>query len=102
MQPRARARHADVGHPPIPIVVDIGKSGEDDHVVFEALEAGDGGPGDGLEGRAAEVGDVVFREAAEAHALEVFVFVAARGLEEQEGDAARWDVVAVEVGEEAF
>jgi hypothetical protein len=34
VQPRARARHADVGHPPIPIVVDIGKSGEDDDVVF--------------------------------------------------------------------
>jgi hypothetical protein len=40
------------------------------------------------------VGDVVFRKAAEAHALEVFLFVAARGLEEQDGDAAGWDVVA--------
>ena len=33
-QPRTRARDADVRHPPIPIVVDIGKSGEDDDVVF--------------------------------------------------------------------
>jgi hypothetical protein len=31
---------------------------------------------------------------AEAHALKVFLFVAARGLEEQNGDATGWDVVA--------
>jgi hypothetical protein len=39
---------------------------------------------------------------AEAHALEVFLFVAARGLEEQDGDAAGWDVVAPSVGDEAL
>ena len=47
-----------------------------------------------MQGRASEVGDVVLREAAEAHALEVCLFVAARGPEEQNGDSAGWDVVA--------
>jgi hypothetical protein len=32
----------------------------------------------------------------------VFLFVAERGLEEQDGDAAGWDVVAAEVGDEAL
>jgi hypothetical protein len=32
---------------------------------------------------------------------EVFIFVGARGLEEQNGDSAGWDVVAAEVGDEA-
>ena len=48
------------------------------------------------------MGDVVLREAAEAHALQVFLFVGARGLEEQDGDAAGGDVVAAEVGDEAL
>ena len=32
----------------------------------------------------------------------MFLFVAARGFEEQDGDAAGWDVVAAEVGDEAL
>ena len=31
----------------------------------------------------------------------MFLFVGARGFEEQDGDAAGWDVVAAEVGDEA-
>ena len=94
MQPRPRARHADVGDAAVPVGFDVGDAGYDDDVVFQGLEAGDGGPGDVSERGAAEVGDVVFGEAAEAHAFEVFVFVAARGLEEQNGDSGGWDVVA--------
>lgn len=56
------------------------------------------GPGDVSQRRPSEAGDVVLGEAAEAHALEVFLFVTARGLEEQNGDAAGWDVVAPYVG----
>ena len=32
----------------------------------------------------------------------MFLFVGARGFEEQDGDAAGWDVVAAEVGDEAL
>jgi hypothetical protein len=32
----------------------------------------------------------------------VFLFVGARGFEQQDGDAAGWDVVAAEVGDEAL
>ncbi|MGB3051718.1 MAG: hypothetical protein WBB42_12005 [Polyangiales bacterium] len=59
MQPRARARHADVGDAAVPVGFDVGDAGYDDDVVFQALEAGDGGPGDVFERGAAEVGDGV-------------------------------------------
>ena len=88
MQARARARHAHVGYASVPVGFDVGEAGYDDDVVFEALEAGDGGPGDGLQGRASEVGDVVFRKAAEGLGLEVFLFVGGWGLEEEDGDSA--------------
>ena len=78
-QPRARARHTDVGDAAVPVGLDVGDAGYDDDVVFQALEPGDGGPGDVFERGAAEVGDVVFGEAAEAYAFEVFVFFGATG-----------------------
>jgi len=53
----------------MPVGFNIGKANENDDIVLEPLEAGDDGPGDVVEGRAAEVGDVVLREAAEARAL---------------------------------
>ena len=34
----------------VPVGFDVGEAGYDDDVVFEALEAGDGGPGDALQG----------------------------------------------------
>ena len=34
MQPRARARHAHVGHTSVPVGFDVGEAGEDDDVVF--------------------------------------------------------------------
>ena len=71
----------------MPVGFDVGEGGEDEDVVFQGLEAGDDGPGDIVEGRAAEVGDGVPREAAEGRALQVSLCVAARGLEEQNGDA---------------
>jgi len=93
MQPRARARHADVGDAAVPVGFDVGDAGYDDDVVLQAIEAGDGGPGDVFERGAAELGDVVFGEAAEGHAFEVFVFFGARGLYQEERDAGRGDVV---------
>jgi hypothetical protein len=34
MQPRARARHAHVGHAVVPVGFDVGEGGEEDDVVF--------------------------------------------------------------------
>jgi hypothetical protein len=50
MQPRPRAGHAYVCDTSVPVVVNIREPRNDDDVVFEALEAGDGGPGDALQG----------------------------------------------------
>ena len=63
------ARHADVGDAAVPVGFAVGDAGYDDDVVFQALEAGDGGPGGVLERGAAEVGDVGFGEAAEGGVL---------------------------------
>ena len=72
----------------MPVGFDVGDAGYDDDVVFQALEAGDGGPGDVFERGAGEVGDVVFGESAEGHAVEVCVFFGGWGFEEQDGDSA--------------
>jgi hypothetical protein len=34
MRPRARARHAHVGHASVPVGFDVGEAGEDDDVVL--------------------------------------------------------------------
>ena len=70
MQPSASARHASVGKRAVPVVVEVLDADKHDDVVFEALEAGNGGPGDFVEGGCAELRNVGFGEAPEAHLLE--------------------------------